>query len=84
MAGATNVTRKGSPNKTTVTAKENLIAVFEAMGGRKTMTTWATENQTEFYKLYGRLLPLQVTGEGGAPIKVIFDVRLPESPDDGH
>lgn len=33
------------------------------------MAVWATENQTQFYNLYAKLLPLQVSGENGGPIQ---------------
>jgi hypothetical protein len=43
------------------TAKENIIAVFTRMGGTAEMARWAKNNQTEFYKLYAKLIPLQVS-----------------------
>ena len=51
--------RKGTPNKVTATARENIIAVFNRLGGTAAMAEWARENQTEFYKLYARLIPGQ-------------------------
>ncbi len=63
--------RKGRPNKVGATAKENILAVFTRLGGTAQMAKWASDNQTEFYKLYGRLIPVesQVTGAGGGPIE---------------
>lgn len=49
--------QKGTPNKIGATVRENVIRVFDNMGGIKSMTTWAKDNQTEFFKLYGRLIP---------------------------
>jgi hypothetical protein len=41
------------------------------------MAEWARENQTEFYKLYARLIPVQVAGDIAHWV-----VRLPDpSPD---
>jgi hypothetical protein len=51
--------RKGAPNKVTATARENIMAVFTRLGGVDAMAEWASENQTEFYKLYARLIPAQ-------------------------
>jgi hypothetical protein len=50
----------GTPNKIGAQVKENLIDVFELLGGKIAMTEWARENRTEFYKLYARLMPTQV------------------------
>jgi hypothetical protein len=50
---------KGSVNKVTATAKENIIAVFSRIGGEAAMAKWALENPTEFYKLYSRLIPVE-------------------------
>jgi len=59
---------KGSPNKLSGTVKDNVIAVFDAIGGVQHMTTWAMDNSTEFYRLYSKLMPLQLTGDPENPI----------------
>jgi hypothetical protein len=63
---------KGSKNKVSGTAKENIIAVFTRLGGTAEMAKWAEDNQTEFYKLYARLIPTEVEGNL-ATITVLFD-----------
>jgi hypothetical protein len=62
--------QKGTPNKLGSTAKENIANVFTRLGGIQAMVKWAEANPTQFYQLYGKLLPLQaeVTGEGGGPV----------------
>lgn len=50
---------KGAKNKLSGTAKENIAAVFVRLGSTAAMAKWAQENQTEFYKLYGRLIPVE-------------------------
>lgn len=60
----------GAKNKLPQAAKENIAAVFVRLGGTAEMAEWAKENKTEFYKIYARLLPHEVTGEGGGSIKV--------------
>ena len=51
---------RGVPNKLSMTVKDNVIAVFDAIGGNATMAAWAEGNQTEFFKLYSKLLPTDV------------------------
>ena len=51
---------KGIPNKIGAGVKSNIIQVFEKIGGREQMATWAKENLTEFYRLYARLVPTEV------------------------
>ena len=60
----------GAKNKLSGQAKENIQAVFVRLGGTAAMAKWAQENQTEFYKIYSRLLPHEMTGKDGGPIEV--------------
>lgn len=55
---------KGSQNKLSRVAKENIEAVFEAMGGIDQMTAWAAGNPTEFYRIYSKLVAVRVEGPG--------------------
>jgi len=48
----------GSVNKLGKQAKENIVDVFNGLGGTEAMTRWAKRNRTEFYKLYARLIPV--------------------------
>src|SRR5580765_3160545 len=52
---------KGVPNKLGAQAKENIVAVFTRLGGTAAMAAWARRNQTEFYRLYARLIPGEST-----------------------
>ena len=63
--------QKGTPNKVSGTVRENVVTVFDQIGGLESMAKWAVENQTEFYRLYSKLLPMQqeITGEDGGPVK---------------
>jgi hypothetical protein len=65
--------RKGSPNKLGALAKDNIAAVFNRLGGTAAMADWAEANKTEFYRIYARLVPTQVTGEGGGPVKITVE-----------
>lgn len=71
--------KPGIPNKTTTACKEALTAAFDGIGGVDALQRWAKENPGEFYKLWGRMLPIDanvkhaavsledlVAGEAGA------------------
>lgn len=60
----------GAKNKVPQAAKENIAAVFVRLGSTAAMAEWANANKTEFYKIYARLLPHEVTGEGGGPVRI--------------
>lgn len=59
---------KGAQNKLSGAAKDNIAAVFTRLGGTAAMARWAEKNQSDFYKLYARLIPVEHTGEGGGPV----------------
>lgn len=64
---------KGTPNKTTRTAKEAIALAAEGLGGTERLIAWAQEdplNERAFWSsIYPKLLPLQLTGEGGGPVQ---------------
>jgi hypothetical protein len=65
---------KGLPNKTTRAAKEAFAEAFERMGGVDALVEWAEkdDNKGEFFKLYARLIPVDVTSGGESlPVPVI-------------
>jgi hypothetical protein len=68
--------QKGTPNKLSTNVKDNVISVFEQLGGTDHMARWAEENPSQFYNIYAKLLPLQVTGEDGGPIDTSLTIRL--------
>lgn len=50
----------GSKNKVTANAKDNVLAVFNRLGGTHAMAAWAKDNLTDFYRLYAKLIPQQI------------------------
>ena len=54
--------RKGIPNKMGASAKENVVAVFTRLGGTAQMANWAKDNLTDFYRLYAKLIPQELSG----------------------
>jgi hypothetical protein len=63
--------QKGTPNRVTSAAREAMQLAFEGIGGVDALTTWAKKNQTEFFKLYARLIPIQqeISGPEGEPVE---------------
>jgi hypothetical protein len=77
--------RAGSVNKTTAALKEAILLAAEQVGedgdGMGGLTGYlrrvAKEDVKAFAGLLGKVLPMQVTGEGGGPIA--FTWQPPES-----
>lgn len=71
---------KGSQNKTTVLAKEAIAMAAEGLGGTDRLIKWAQEdpqNERVFWgQIFTKLLPLQVSGEGGGAIKHAISVSF--------
>ena len=61
---------KGRPNKFTFSAKQAFQLAFDKMGGTDALAKWGKKNPTPFYRIYGRLIPVDVTS-GGEPITAI-------------
>lgn len=68
--------QKGTPNKTTVKVKEAFEQAFEQLGGVDALVTWGMAERSEFYKLYAKLLPVQITGDEDNPVQVVTKVEL--------
>jgi hypothetical protein len=50
-----------------------ILAALNKAGGENYLVTQAVENPTAFMTLIGKVLPLQVSGEGGGPLQVIIN-----------
>lgn len=55
----------GTPNKFTRELKDMILGALEDVGGQDYLVAQAGQNPTAFLTLVGKVLPLQVTGEGG-------------------
>lgn len=64
--------RKGCPNKTTKEIKELIIGALDQAGGVQYLVERAQDPRTAsaFLSLVGKVLPLQISGEGGGPVLV--------------
>ena len=60
--------KKGTPNRLTVDLKEMILGALADAGGRSYLAKQAVANPGAFMTLVGKVLPLQVTGEGGGPL----------------
>mgnify|MGYP005811929269 CR=1 FL=1 len=72
--------KKGTPNKTTALLKDAIIEAATKAGNKEGLvgylTRQADENPAAFMTLLGKVLPMQVTGENGGPIKATTRVQL--------
>ena len=68
---------KGTPNKLTRTTKENVAECFERIGGLDSFALWAAANPKEFYAIWAKLIPTEVSGPEGTGL-VVQIVRLGE------
>lgn len=55
--------RAGSPNRTTASVKAALKKAFDNLGGVPALVAWAKDDPGEFYKLYIKLLPIEVKAD---------------------
>lgn len=72
---------KGVPNKSTTLLKEAILQAAENAGGEEGLVGYlqkqATENPQTFMPLLGKVLPMQVTGDEGGPLKLIVTTGVP-------
>ncbi len=55
--------KPGTMNADTKAAKEAFAMAFEGVGGVPALTRWAKKNPTEFFKLYSKLIPVELAGK---------------------
>lgn len=68
-----NAGRKpGVPTKQTVAVKQAFIDAFDKMGGVLSLVKWGKANETEFYKLYSKLIPQDITSNGESLFEVLI------------
>jgi hypothetical protein len=79
--------KAGVPNKTTAVLKDAILAAAVAVGydgkGKEGLTGYlklvASTDVKAFAGLLGKVLPLQITGEGDGPLKIEI-VRFGDNP----
>ena len=71
--------KPGVPNKLNRTAREAFEIAFDTLGGPQGLSRWAQKHQSDFYKLYAKLIPMQVEGSGEITLRVRYvDKKNPE------
>lgn len=77
--------QKGTPNKVNALLKEDILEAAAAAhpeGRVGYLTEQAKENPVAFMTLLGKVLPMQITGEDGGPVKVTHIELRAVFPDD--
>lgn len=68
--------KKGTPNKTTALLKDAILQAADQAGGADGLVSYlktqASANPGPFLALLGKVLPLQIAGEGGGPVAIAF------------
>lgn len=54
---------KGTLNKTTASVKAAFEQAFDRLGGVEALVTWGSSEPGEFFKLYARLLPVEMKAD---------------------
>jgi hypothetical protein len=67
--------KKGTPNKVSATVKQNVLEVFEKLGGVNAMTCWAIEDPRSFYQLYGKLIPTEQAIEHSGEVQARLVIK---------
>lgn len=62
--------QKGSTNKLTKQLKDMILEALDDCGGVDYLKQTAIDHPVAFLTLVGKVLPLQVTGEGGGAVVV--------------
>jgi len=62
--------KKGSKNKIGVSVKEAIMYAYQTIGGDDAFTDWAREEKTEFYRMFSKLIPLDIQQSGDITITV--------------
>jgi hypothetical protein len=72
---------KGTPNKITRDIREAVLQSFEIVGGAQYLAEQARLNPVAYLSLVGKVLPLQVTGEGGGAVSIQIVTGVPRASD---
>jgi hypothetical protein len=77
--------KPGVPNKLSATVKQNVIEVFEQLGGVDHMKQWAIDNPNNFYNIYAKILPTQteIGGIDGSELPIGIGITFVK-PDDSQ
>ncbi len=60
----------GTPNRNTTALKDAIMAALDTVGGQSYLERVAEEDPKTFCMLLAKVLPMQLTGEGGGPVVI--------------
>lgn len=67
---------KGSLDQNNKLLREMVLDALDQKGGAAYLAEQAEKNPSAFMSLLGRILPTQLTGDGGGPVEVSHDEWL--------
>lgn len=69
---------KGGTNKNTAAIKDMILSALNGVGGIEYLMDCARDDKSRaaFLGLVGKVLPLQVTGDGGGPVGLAINVHF--------
>jgi hypothetical protein len=73
--------KRGVPNKLNADIKQMIVGALSDVGGRDYLAKRAIDTPAAFMTLVGKVLPMQITGEGGGPVWVITGVEREDESD---
>jgi hypothetical protein len=74
--------KKGVPNKINSDLKEMILGALSDVGGRDYLALRAKDTPAAFLTLVGKVLPMQLAGEGGGPVTINLITGVPDLDDD--
>lgn len=70
--------KKGQLNHLTSSAKEAFALAFDKLGSTEGLVSWGKKHPTDFYKLYSKLIPVDITSAGEKlNIGVVYNQVIP-------
>ena len=69
--------QKGTPNKVNSDLKEMILGALAGAGGQDYLQRQAELNPGAFLTLIGKVLPMQITGEGGGSLVIEVVTGVP-------
>lgn len=68
--------KKGTPNKTTATAKEAIMNAFDKLGGEEYLVQVGKQDHKTFCSLLGRVLPKEVSTSINSDLDLMTNEEL--------
>lgn len=70
---------KGTQNKLTRSSRTALTLAFDGLGGVDGLVAWAEKNQSDFYRIWAKLVPREVQPDVDGPVQItVVRVAAPQ------